>query len=36
VSTPSNNPIKQTVRSVTPLAKHARVAPDRPAAYRVR
>jgi len=31
-----NNPIKQSVRAVTPLAKSASVAPVRPAAYRVR
>jgi len=34
-ASPSNNPIKMTVRSVTPLAV-ASVAPVRPAAYRVR
>jgi hypothetical protein len=33
---PSNNPIKLTVRPVTPLAQNASVAPVRPAAYRVR
>jgi hypothetical protein len=35
-STQSNNPIKQSVRPITPLAKNASVAPVRPAAYRVR
>jgi hypothetical protein len=33
---PPNNPIKQSVRPVPPLAKSASVAPARPAAYRVR